>query len=466
MYNKNNDIGWETKSNNGNGSYDDTSIKKQIEQLKKEKANKDDIFTMDNMGEDVKEAMAKGDLKLNSIPGYMPQTTPNPNLFNLETVNMNNYLNGNGTVQTNAGYPYVKSSDYIEVKPSTNYVLANDDVPIFYDEYDVNKTFLKNTTSSRSNSSVVIKTGSTTQFIRVNINTNRVQLEDFYVVEGREYDINQKDWTGNLFNIETVNTKQFINNSGGLMSNGAYPHVVVSDFIEVPAGGHIVVNFEGVTNWLSEYDENKNHIKHNPGNLGIVPRNVMLDSNTKYIKVNINTNVIALNDFYVMVPNQRNYETFDWLEKRLQEFQDSSFAPGGIATDVIASRFVNMRVLVTGDSITEKNFRCNKNWHDYLKEWYGWSKVYNDGVSGSGLVKNTGIVHRLPNWKTNYGGTEDIDMILIMGNMNDGTSEATALPEWLGSFEDQDETMKTSSLYGALHYTCQQILSMPCFQKA
>lgn len=341
MYNKNNDIGWKTKSNNnGNGSYDDTSIKKQIEKLEKEKANKDDIFTMDNMGEDVKEAMAKGDLKLSSIPGYMPQT------------------------------------------PS------------------------------------------------------------------------------NVFNPETVNTKGFINNFGELMPNDNFPHIVVSDFIEVSGGSRISVNFEGVTNWLSEYDENKNHIKHNLGNTGVVPREVILDSNTKYIRVNINTRVISLNDFYVMGLDQRDYETFDWLEKRLQEFQDSLFAPGGIATDVIASRFANMRVLVTGDSITEKNFRCNKNWHDYLKEWYGWSKVYNDGRSGSGLVKNTGIVYRLPNWKTNYGGIEDIDMILIMGNMNDGTSGETGLPEWLGSFEDQDESMKTSSLYGALHYTCQQILSM------
>jgi lysophospholipase L1-like esterase len=122
--------------------------------------------------------------------------------------------------------------------------------------------------------------------------------------------------------------------------------------------------------------------------------------------------------------------------------------------------FKGKKLLVTGDSITERNFRSSVLWHDYLKDWYGLASVQNDGLSGSGLVKNNGIVYRLNNW-SKYGNP---DIILIMGNMNDGTSSlagqpATGNPEWFGKFEDQSEDMKDQSLYGALHYTLNTIIN-------
>lgn len=118
--------------------------------------------------------------------------------------------------------------------------------------------------------------------------------------------------------------------------------------------------------------------------------------------------------------------------------------------------FAGKTLLVTGDSITESNFRTSINWHDYLKNWYGLAAVKNDGVSGSGLIKNNGIVYRINNWDAKYG---TFDMILIMGNMNDGTSGVTGQPEWLGTFEDQDDSKKDTSLYGALHYTLRTLIT-------
>lgn len=125
-----------------------------------------------------------------------------------------------------------------------------------------------------------------------------------------------------------------------------------------------------------------------------------------------------------------------------------------------AYTFKGKKLLVTGDSITERNFRASTLWHDYLKEWMGLDSVQNDGLSGSGLVKNNGIVYRLANW-SKYGNP---DIILIMGNMNDGTSSlagqpATGNPEWFGKFEDQDDSMKDQSLYGALHYTLRTLIN-------
>lgn len=123
--------------------------------------------------------------------------------------------------------------------------------------------------------------------------------------------------------------------------------------------------------------------------------------------------------------------------------------------------FQGKTLLVTGDSITEANFRCTKNWHDYLKAWYGLASVKNDGLSGSGLVKDSsgtrgGIVYRMDTWNSRYGS---FDMILIMGNMNDGTSGVGKDPSWFGSFADQDDSQKDTSLYGALHYTLKTLIN-------
>ena len=136
-------------------------------------------------------------------------------------------------------------------------------------------------------------------------------------------------------------------------------------------------------------------------------------------------------------------------------------------TSLDSPRFENKRLLVTGDSITEKNYRANRNWHDYLKDWLNLGKVYNDGRSGSGLVKNIGIVHRLPNWESNYGTESDVDFILLMGNMNDGTSTETGDWNWLYGDDDIHkgdfttiitDTNKTDSMWYALRYTVETII--------
>lgn len=118
--------------------------------------------------------------------------------------------------------------------------------------------------------------------------------------------------------------------------------------------------------------------------------------------------------------------------------------------------FNGKTLLVTGDSITERNFRADTLWHDYLKSWCGFASVKNDGRSGSGLVKNNGIVYRLANWDNQYG---EFDIILIMGNMNDGTTGDGASADWIGLFEDNTDDKKAASLYGALHYTMQTLIA-------
>jgi len=129
---------------------------------------------------------------------------------------------------------------------------------------------------------------------------------------------------------------------------------------------------------------------------------------------------------------------------------------GGSSGDLSSSRFAGTKILVAGDSITEANFRCNTNWHGFLKDWLQLGSVYNEAKSGTGLVRGynsaSSLITRLPNWpRDNYS------MILLMGNMND-YSGVCPITYNIGTFEDQSEDMKFVSLYGALHYTCKYII--------
>lgn len=96
------------------------------------------------------------------------------------------------------------------------------------------------------------------------------------------------------------------------------------------------------------------------------------------------------------------------------------------------SRFVGKKLIVTGDSLTEKNFRSTANWHDYLRDWLGFGLVVNDGKSGTGLTRSyngsSGIYTRVDTWSA------QADFILIMASLNDGGGENAALP--LGTLAD------------------------------
>jgi len=130
-----------------------------------------------------------------------------------------------------------------------------------------------------------------------------------------------------------------------------------------------------------------------------------------------------------------------------------------------SKRFAGKRLFVTGDSITAGGgATTTKLYHQYLAEWMGFSTVTNDGKSGTGLVKPSGavkgMIERLPTWPS----ASQIDMISIMGNMNDGTTAfelnsvnyPSGLP--LGVFSDNTSDKKLVSVYGALHFLFQHII--------
>ena len=96
---------------------------------------------------------------------------------------------------------------------------------------------------------------------------------------------------------------------------------------------------------------------------------------------------------------------------------------------------IGKNILFIGDSITEKNYRTAKNYHDYLAEWFGFENI-NKGVSGTGYMNNEtfglGWYNKLLN---GFYPSTGVDGIVIMGAINDryhsvgtyGDSTATTL---------------------------------------
>ncbi|ASR89208.1 SGNH/GDSL hydrolase family protein [Alcaligenes faecalis] len=83
--------------------------------------------------------------------------------------------------------------------------------------------------------------------------------------------------------------------------------------------------------------------------------------------------------------------------------------------------------VAVGDSITEKNFRTNKNYHDYIAEAFSGLVVENRGISGSGFYDRYSVADVI---------TSTPDLITVFLGTNDwgGVREASSMP--LGVFGD------------------------------
>lgn len=163
-----------------------------------------------------------------------------------------------------------------------------------------------------------------------------------------------------------------------------------------------------------------------------------------------------------IVPKWKCWESTNGEEEPSDEFSFDWLKLSNI-NKIRSSIFRGKIVIATGDSITENNTRNNyKSWCMYLPEKLGVT-VYNDGKSGTGLVKNMqsyhSLLYRVENqWDTNYAGITP-DIILFMGNMNDGTGtgESSGLNDlgisgWKsgGALDVGTETddINTQSVYG------------------
>ena len=154
------------------------------------KADRNEVFTMANMGQDIREAMTGGSVAVVGVNSVLEkniargQVTPlktsffkeGKNLFNKNTATIGYYVDyQTGEPSANASYAI---SNYILVTPGTNYTMAADStLRIAY--YDIEKKFI-----SGSNAGVqTITTPSNCYYVRYSFNKDNINLQQFEVGE-------------------------------------------------------------------------------------------------------------------------------------------------------------------------------------------------------------------------------------------------------------------------------------------
>ena len=104
-----------------------------------------------------------------------------------------------------------------------------------------------------------------------------------------------------------------------------------------------------------------------------------------------------------------------------------------------------------GDSITESNYRAEKNYHDFITEKTG-INVLNYGVGGSGYARSESAFHLRINELTDV----DFDVITIFGSGNDLSSGLE-----MGTVSDTG----TTTIGGCINTTLDKLLSIKPFAK-
>ena len=222
----------------------------------------------------------------------------------------------------------------------------------------------------------------------------------------------------------------------------------LTDLIDVEAGD--VIRGENIRGtWCIFFDESSLPTG-NGGNVSTISNaQVTVPSGSYKIGLNIAKNALEAGaKFYInekpVIYDNGSRATIDWL--KLNDEQKADL--GGY--DI--SRFKNYKTLFIGDSITEKNYRAQTNWVDYITSELNIDVFTNAGMSGTGIIKPSG---GNPNWLTALPTySDDYDMILIMGDMNDWSNEDFNASN-IGQFGDST----TDTFYGTMKVYLEMILN-------
>ncbi|PEW73999.1 hypothetical protein CN449_15145 [Bacillus thuringiensis] len=182
------------------------------------------------------------------------------------------------------------------------------------------------------------------------------------------------------------------------------------------------------------------------------------DHNGKWArKINFTETSAGSGWFTDTVPNNASFVLVNVVKSNLNTYMlnKTSIKPiryypfGANSRVIVNSKWTGKIVAWVGDSITEKNFRANKNYHDFIAEKTGMI-VVNHGKSGTGYATPYGqsspIKDRVKDIDTNT------DLIVIFAGTNDFGNGT--LP--LGSITDKDGTV---SVTGAIYSTFEQLVN-------
>ena len=328
-------------------NYDDTSIKKEING----KANKNEIFTMANMGQDVKEAMTGGSVAIvgkntvlteNIVDNQITPTKTNflevgNNLFNKDVATLNTYMDGGGKTTTNEKY-FI--TEYISVNENEKYVITQFRCVVFFthDYVVLNGSEINNQVKNEvitipQNAKFMVVNGVMDNIDRFMIvkGTTPIDYEPFSLKIKNTYKYDAQELLkhnsitfehiegrvnrGNMFNKTTALINYYIPSNNGIPTiNSNY---YASDFIQVEKDKKYTVSN---CRTMAFYDVDKNYVSGTDGSATEVK--TIISPVNGYARFTVNKNTI---DTYMVVEGENlpiEYiphsdtikKRIDWLE--------------------------------------------------------------------------------------------------------------------------------------------------------
>lgn len=251
----------------------------------------------------------------------------------------------------------------------------------------------------------------------------------------------------NLFNPSTL-VDGYLNADGSIHENGIDMDWNTTDFIEVEPEKKIVTSKksnDGIRRkitmfFLTEFDAGKKVIKHTASSEKLV---IDLLENSKFVRFSIHK--AEINE--IQTEQNNDMTTYEPYEKKVgkdnlsREFVEEFEALKRL-------KWQGKKWACLGDSLTEKNIRTTKHYHDYIAESTGIA-VFNMGVGGTGYKRTeenyTAFYQRAVKLPV------DCDVVTIFGSGND-----LSLIKELGTPTD----VETTTICGCINKTIDEIIKI------
>lgn len=251
----------------------------------------------------------------------------------------------------------------------------------------------------------------------------------------------------NLFNPSTL-VDGYLNADGSIHENGIDMDWSTTDFIEVEPEKKIVTSKksnDGIRRkitmfFLTEFDAGKKVIKHTASSEKHV---IDLLENSKFVRFSIHK--AEINE--IQTEQNNDMTTYEPYEKKVgkdnlsREFVEEFEALKRL-------KWQGKKWACLGDSLTEKNIRTTKHYHDYIAESTGIA-VFNMGVGGTGYKRTeenyTAFYQRAVKLPV------DCDVVTIFGSGND-----LSLIKQLGTPTD----VETTTICGCINKTIDEIIKI------
>ena len=244
----------------------------------------------------------------------------------------------------------------------------------------------------------------------------------------------------NLFDAKTVTPDKIVDNNGKLVDINYFS---LSDYIPVGGNQPYTITY-GLSSQGGMYDKYKRWIAPlpHPSTTTTSPWLFRVPRNVVYIRLNVDSSKVSN---YMMIPSKDYPSTYIPYGITL---------PWLVAGDTIDGNLKGKTVQFFGDSITEKNFRTKKNYHEYMAEMSGIKTIVN-GVSGTGWRTPNGSGSGRPIHERITQVSANADYVCIFAGTNDFGQ--TGLPFVMGTIND---TNPSESFYGAVDYTIKKAIQI------